>query len=76
MDYWTEADQAELEAGIWALVYVLDCIEDKDERYRKIDVLLDWWRYRHARSKADYLRRRHLEKALAEMNLEPSDDFC
>ena len=64
MSWWTEADQAELEVALWELVYRLSFTEDLTTRHRMIEVFLDWREKRDLLSKAEHLRRRHIEKLL------------
>lgn len=75
---WTEADQAELNVGIWALVCAID--EHKPGCViceigfppcpvvgTMIEALIDWFVLRRMLSKAEYLRRRHLLDRLGEL---------
>jgi len=63
--WWTEADQAELDAALWEMVCALDGLEDKEARGRIIDLVLEWRERRMLLSKAEWFRRRHVEAMLA-----------
>jgi hypothetical protein len=76
--YWTAADQAELEVGIWELVSVLDDHRPRCDACaagwppcpvvgKAIDALLEWRERRALVSKAEALRRRHLFERLDEI---------
>jgi hypothetical protein len=64
--WWTDADQAELDVAIWALIVALEVVEGP-KRGQLIEAVLDWWRMRHLVSKAEWLRGRHLEDRLREI---------
>ena len=63
--WWTEADQAEFDTAAWELVCVLDGDTDTVRRHEAIQALIDWRYRRNLLSKAEWLRRRHVERMLA-----------
>lgn len=64
--YWTEADEAELDALCWALVSALEVVEGP-KRTELIEDVIAWMRMRLLLSKAEWLRRRHLYGRLSEL---------
>lgn len=63
--WWTEADQAELETAIWAMVDA--ALADPSCRKKVVALLCRWYELRMLVSKAEWLRRRHLYSRLAEI---------
>lgn len=63
--WWTEADQAELETAIWAMVDA--ALADPSCRRKVVALLCRWYEVRMLVSKAEWLRRRHLYSRLAEI---------
>ena len=63
--WWTEADQAELDLAIYAMVDA--ALSEPACRLEVVTLLMDWYERRLLVSKAEWLRRRHLYGRLAEV---------
>lgn len=63
--WWTEADQAELDAAIHATVDA--AFAEPGCRAEVCALLVEWFTVRQLVSKAEWLRRRHLYSRLAEI---------
>ena len=62
-EWWTDADQAELDIALWTIVEGF-WDATPEERRPLWELLLDWHHKRCLLSKAEYYRRRHLERSL------------
>lgn len=66
--WWTDADRAETNVAVWALVCALDEMPaDHPQRSVAIEATLDWYRGRCLLSRAVWLRRQVLLEHLADV---------